>query len=324
MFMGISPARACLVAVITFQTITGGVFAQQGPVAAMFAADEKRGQTQASSFARLEVPTKVGGLPLHVYLSSGDLARAFDRSEFRPEAAIVPTNTDLLITAPFPMTQRVLVERVRTRPDVMRDLEEQVAARRQPVPLQIGVDAFIARLPRQTGSQSAGPFPRVVCLIATEFSKGGAIDRRELLTQDRVRTGIAACLAGLDDADAHSVVMPLMGAASSGTQAKDELYEGQRVLKECRLVNAVAGIGLGIHDFAAGHRNIREIGIVQWEQEIADMFGVPRGSPSAGPAQAAYRTYAEQVQLALRKGLAGEKTTSSDVYGSCNATFNAQ
>jgi hypothetical protein len=128
----------------------------------------------------------------------------------------------------------------------------------------------------------------------------------------------------LDDLAVRSVVMPLMGAASSGTQAKDELYEGQRVLKECRLVNAVAGIGLGIHDFSARHRNVREIGIVQWDQEIDAMFGVPRGSASTSRAQAAYRTYAEQIRLALGKGLAGEATTSSDVYGSCNATFNAR
>jgi hypothetical protein len=325
MFLVISPARVCLVAVIIVLSVGAALVAQQGPVAGMFVEDEKRAQMHALSFARLELPAKSGVVPLHVYLSAGDLARAFDRPEFRPEAAIVPTNTDLLIAAPFPMTQRVLVERVQKVPDVMRDLEEQVAARRKSKPLQIGVDAFIAQLPRRAGTpRSDGAFPRVVCLIATEFAKGGGIDRRELLTQDRVRKGIAACLAGLDDLAVRSVVMPLMGAASSGTQAKDELYEGQRVLKECRLVNAVAGIGLGIHDFSARHRNVREIGIVQWDQEIDAMFGVPRGSASTSRAQAAYRTYAEQIRLALGKGLAGEATTSSDVYGSCNATFNAR
>ena len=47
-----------------------------------------------------------------MYLSAGDLERAFDRPEFRPAAAIVPTNTELLITAPANTSDHVLVRRV--------------------------------------------------------------------------------------------------------------------------------------------------------------------------------------------------------------------
>jgi hypothetical protein len=112
--------------------------------------------------------------------------------------------------------------------------------------------------------------------------------------------------------------MPLMGAASSGTQAADAAYEGQRVLKECRLLNSLAGIALGIHDFAPGRRHVREIGIVQWDQELTGMFGLPEGSRLA---QTAYRMFSEQLKVAFRKGLAGEKTTASDVAGSCSAIF---
>ena len=39
-------------------------------------------------------------------------------------------------------------------------------------------------------------------------------------------------------------------------------------------------------------------------------------------AQAAYRLYAEQIRTAVNKGLAGEKTTASDVDGNCAATFS--
>jgi hypothetical protein len=300
----------------------------------MFDAEQKRNQTLASSFLRVEVPAKTAGLPLQVYLTAGDLERAFDSPQFRPHAAIVPTNTELAMTAPFPQTQRVLIDRVRKHPDVMRDLQAQIAARLKPpsgdqaphaAHLQIGVDVFVARLSRGTKvQQREGAFPGIVCLIPTEFSNGGAIDRRELFTQDRVRTGIAGCLAALDEAGAESLVMPLTGAASSRTQAKDPLYEGQRILRECRLVNAVAGIALGIHDFAATRRHLRDIGIVQWDREISGMFSVPRGSGSAKSAENAYRSYAAQIAVALRKGLDGEKTTASDVYGSCNATFNPQ
>jgi hypothetical protein len=118
--------------------------------------------------------------------------------------------------------------------------------------------------------------------------------------------------------------MPLMGAASSGTQSKDTQYEGQRLLKECRLLNSVAGIALGFRDYAANRRNIREIGLVQWDQEITDMFSVPAGSRAAESARRAYLIYADQIKLALEKGLAGQHMTPSDLNGNCNTTFNAR
>jgi hypothetical protein len=93
---------------------------------------------------------------------------------------------------------------------------------------------------------------------------------------------------------------------------------------ECRLINSTAGIALGIHDFAASRRNLREIGIVQWDREIDVMFKVPSGSRAAASAQTAYRAYAGQVREAFRRGLAGEKTTASDLKGSCNTILDAQ
>jgi hypothetical protein len=190
--------------------------------------------------------------------------------------------------------------------------------------LRIGVDAFVAQLPRGAAKPTSGNFPRAACLLATDFPKGGAIDRRELYSQDRMRKGVAACLAELDAAGAQSLVLPLMGASSSETQTNDTMYEGQRVLMECRLINSTAGIALGIHDFAASRRNLREIGIVQWDREIDVMFKVPSGSRAAASAQTAYRAYAGQVREAFRRGLAGEKTTASDLKGSCNTILDAQ
>ena len=305
----------------------GQALAQQGPVAFMFGDDQKRGEEIALSFATTEMaPTATAAFPSKIYLTGGDLERAFDTPRFRADAAIVPTNTDLDITASSPATQRVLIDRVRKQSAVMRDLQDQIAAHRKqsPAALNIGLDSFVVQLPRQGSKQASGAFPKMVCLIPTDFAKGGAIDRRELFAQDRVRKGITACLSALDAAGAKSLVLPLMGAASSGTVTKDAAFEGQRVLKECRLLNSVAGIALGIHDFAPSRRSIREIGIIQYDQELDEMFSLPRGTRLAQTAQNAYRVYADQVKLALNKGLAGEKTTSSDVDGSCTAIFNAQ
>ena len=326
-----SACRALLLVGVLFSTLVCLASAQQGPVAAMFSDDQKRGEEIALSFATSEVPpTSVAAFPAQVYLTGGDLERAFDTSRFRPDAAIVPTNTDLMITAASPATQRVLIDRVRKQSSVMRDLQNQVETRRKQKPaasdgdtglLSIGTDWFVAQLSRQ-GKESGGAFPRTVCLVATEFAKGGAIDRRELFAQDRVRKGIAGCLAALDAAGVQSIVMPLMGAASAATQANDPAFEGQRVLKECRLLNSLAGIALGIHDFAPNRRSLREIGVIQWDRELDEMFSLPRGTRLAQTAQNAYRLYADQVKLAFRKGLAGEKTLPADVDGACSAIFS--
>jgi hypothetical protein len=333
---GIRDSRAfALVIGLALSIPAGVVFAQQGPVAAMFSDDQQRDATLASSFVPADLPaTKAASFPLRVYLSAGDLERAFDRTEFRPDAAIIPTNTDLLINAAAPATQRVLIERIKKQPEVMRDLDDQLATRRKqpssgtgarPGLLQIGLDGFVVELPRHArGAEAHRAFPKAVCLIATDFAKGGAVDQRELFAQDRVRKGIAACLGALDAAGAQSLVLPLMGAASSKTQTNDAMYEGQRALKECRLINSTAGIALGIHDFAAGRRNLREIGVIQWDQEITGMFKVTTGSRVARTAQAAYQAYAEKVQQAFRRGLSGQKTAATDLNGDCNAILNVQ
>jgi hypothetical protein len=328
------PRRAfAFVLAVAVALLAAATFAQQGPVAAMFAADQKRDASLASSFVSADQPaTQAAAFPLKVYLSAGDLERAFDSADFRPDAAIVPTNTELLLTATAPATQRVLVQRVGNQPEVMRDLEEQVALRRTPSapatgsdpgPLRIGLDSIVAQLPRgATEAQSQRTFPKAVCLVATDFAKGGAVDRRELFAQDRVRKGIAACLEALDAAGATSVVLPQMGAASSNVQATDPRFEGQRALRECRLINSTAGIALGIHDFAPRRRSLREIGLIQWDQEINGMFKVPPGSRAERSAQAAYGAYAGQIKLAFQNGLAGRKTTSGDVAGNCGAILD--
>lgn len=311
--------------------LTAVTLAQQGPVAAMHADEQKRNASLAASFSTAEVPAASGGSdPLRVYLSAGDLERAFDRSEFRPDAAIVPTNTDLQIAAPEPATQRVLVDRVQKQAAALRSLESQIATRRQqpaaatggePGLLRIGIDPFVARLASGDGAQ--GAFPNAVCMVATDFANGGAIDRRELYVQARMRQGIAACLSALDAGGARSLVLPLLAAASSTNQA-DKLYEGQRALKECRLLNSTAGIALGIHDFAAARRNLREIGVVQWDKEIAGMFSAPEGTRAAQTAQTAYAAYARQVRDVFTKGLAGQTITPGDLQGTCAPVLNGR
>ncbi len=312
--------RVVIVAIIAAAASTALV-AQDGPVAAMFRADLGRDSALGASFQPIELPATESSV--RIYLSAGDLARAFDEKSFRPDAAIVPTNTRLVVTAASPSTQRVLIERVQKVPRVMADLQKQITTRRAQSTgsssdgsvLDISVDTFVAELPGDPSPSRVATYPRLACLIATDFPTGGAVDRRDLFSQDRVRKGVAACLSALDAAGATSVMMPLLGAASAKTQSKDPVFEGQRLLKECRHLNAAAGIALGIHDFVPTRRSLREIGIVQWDREIKQMFN------SGRLAQTAYRLYAEQVKQAVNKGIAGEKTTAGDIGGNCSATF---
>src|SRR5688572_14716154 len=128
---GLTRAFALPIA-LAFATAPAVTAQQKGPVAAMFDSDQKRDASRALSFQFVDLPaSKAAQFPVRVYLGAGDLERAFDRAEFRPDAAIVPTNTDLVIAAPQPGTQRVLISRVQKQPDVLRDLEDQIASRRK-------------------------------------------------------------------------------------------------------------------------------------------------------------------------------------------------
>lgn len=319
---------------LAFVLLTAVTLAQQGPVATMFNADQQRDAALAQSFLPIDLPaTGTATAPLKVYLSAGDLERAFDTRQFRPDAAVVPTNTDLQLKAASPATQQVLVGRAQNLSAIMTDLESQIAARRgqpstatrgEPGLLRVGIDTLVVRLTPAAGVTTEVPLPKSACLIATDFAEGGAVDRRELFAQDRVRQGVAACLSALDAGGAQSIVLPLMGAGSSKTQTNDAMYEGQRTLKECRLLNSTAGIALGIHDFAARRRNVHEIGVIQWDQEVAGMFKSTPGTSAARVAQLAYRAYSDQVKGALRRGLNGQKTTAADLQGSCSGILNVQ
>src|SRR4051812_17303876 len=176
--------HACTRALLlgTIVALSTSLLTAQTPVAAMYADDQVRGKTVALGFFTASIAaTSSAPAPAGVYITQGDLQRVFDDSRFRVDGAIVPTNTELQLTAPAPATQRVLIDRVQKQPALMQALQEQAAARRgRGAALDIGVDTFSATLPTAAGSQPTGAIPSRLCLIATDFADGGAIDRREL------------------------------------------------------------------------------------------------------------------------------------------------
>ena len=110
-----SRSRLVLLAVAVMAAVPV-VLAQRDSVATMFRDDLKRGDAMALSFLPIELPSAGAAPALHVYLSAGDIERAFDADLFRPDAAIIPTNTGLVINAASPTSQRVLVARVAKSP----------------------------------------------------------------------------------------------------------------------------------------------------------------------------------------------------------------
>lgn len=105
-----------VLSVIAVMAAVRVLLAQRDAVATMFRTDLKRGDALAPSFLPIVLPAAGAAGPLHVYLSAGDLERAFDAELFRPDAAIIPTNTGLVINAASPTSQRVLVARVAKQP----------------------------------------------------------------------------------------------------------------------------------------------------------------------------------------------------------------
>src|SRR5919107_729617 len=89
---------ALLVGMVT--VLAAALVTAQSPVAAMYGDDQVRNKAITLGFVTAAIPA--ASFPAAVYLTQGDLQRAFDASRFRPDGAFVPTNTDLQLTAPSP------------------------------------------------------------------------------------------------------------------------------------------------------------------------------------------------------------------------------
>jgi hypothetical protein len=300
-------------------------FAQDPPVKRMFA--EGQGATTFDrSFFDEYLPERPSTPPLGIYLIVGDIALAFDTPRFRVDGAIMPTNMNLDIQAPFPTTQATLIKRVKSYPAVFRDLLEQIdlerkrhdpGASRETAVLPMATGTFTAQLKRPPLNATAHeqPFPTAVCFIATDYPYGGSFANRDLFTQSKVRLGIRDCLAALDKAGVSSVAMPLIGSASVATPTKSLLDPKQRQLLRCRLINSISGIALGIGDFALTRHSITEIGIVQWGDDIQRLFQPPKVSTDPvlqNRLKDEYVGYAQGATATLTRGLRGTLTTGED------------
>ena len=132
----------------------------------------------ALSFATAEIePTASAEFPLQIYLTAGDLGRALDRTGVSTRRGHRADQYRTADDGSIAATQRVLIERVHRQSSVVRDLEEQIAARKKQSPatpdgiMNVGVDTFVALLPRSGRAPASGAFPESVCLVATDFAR---------------------------------------------------------------------------------------------------------------------------------------------------------
>ena len=181
--------------------LTGVTMAQQGPVAAMFADDQKRNASLAQSFTTAELPATSG--------ASVPLQRVPQRRRSRAglRRIRIPSRRD-----DCPHQHRPADRGTGAGDPARADRSRSETAGRHAEPGRPGRSApatgvstnrrragppshrhrFVRGAPGAGRRCPAGAFPKAACLVATDFANGGAVDRRELFLQDRMRQGISA------------------------------------------------------------------------------------------------------------------------------------
>jgi hypothetical protein len=260
-------------------------------------------QQERSSFGRIffdskiESPTRPGP---RVFLVSGSLDEAFD---FRPDAVVVPTNTQADLFAEFPITQHILIDRAQLTPGAADALRQAVDARRKGL-LPLGTGSLTVTLPEPARQR----LPGVVCLIATDYSQGGSNERRDLFYQHHIATGVGGCLRDIDATGARSIALPLVGSATFAT--RDSALKGEeRDLLQCRLINSISGIGQAIAEFSHTPFGLTDVGVVIWEKDLRRLFG----TTPADPRRKEFDRFAAFARASILRGLAGKNTTSAEL-----------
>jgi len=109
------------------------------------------------------------------------------------------------------------------------------------------------------------------------------------------------CLLDLDSRGAKSIAMPLIGAASAwtvGRPGSDADFE----FRQCRMINSIAGVGLGLYQFLPNRKSIEEVGIVQWTVDLERQY--PRGTEESGKESVA--EYGSRVVATLDSAIKGK------------------
>lgn len=296
--------------------------APSGPVARHFLFEQGRSLLNRSFYQESLLVTDANRQPLDVYLLVGDIAMSFDNSKFRPDAAIMPTNRELEFLAKFPITQKIIISRAMksryAKDSILAAKSEKASVRMATEPVLVRLKSGLAPV-----DEEREPFPSWACFLATDFSTGGSGSEkfRDLFEQQQIKIGVRACLSKLDEAGVRSVVMPLLGAASSWTQEVSN--SKARELLRCRTINSIAGISLGIKEFSVTAKSILEIGIIQYDKDIRKLFFFSSASNGSPAEIKAYQTYAKGAAETFRRGLQGIATKQSDLLEErdCNKIF---
>lgn len=263
---------------------------------------------------------------LTVYLFVGDVTRTFDSGALQVDAAIMPTNNKLEMLAAYPTTQAALVRRISSDSMALGSLV-QSAKTRAVGGMIMAIDTFPVMLWPKAAPTTPYGFPRYACFIATDEPDSGSINMRDLFSQRLIAKGIEGCLSWLDEKGAKSVVMPLIGSASGGTSALQLKDLKQRYLLQCRLINSISGIGLGVNGFLKHRKSIQEIGLIQWTRDMEKQFPAAPASPAGRHTKDvsanAVDQYGDFARTTLTKALSGKPVESGDLpkEDGCNSIF---
>ena len=259
-----------MMALFTILVLTGR--ADAGPVRQYYLSVQE--QSIYSEIFDARTIFSANGREIRLYIMDGDLNRTFDHAEFRPSAAVLPTNTRVNIEDPFPVTQRLLL-RSRLTEAEMRVIDEKISLGTK---LDLGRDSLVVTLPDDSGD--IGTLPRKLCLIATDLPGGGVINDKDFYFQKPLGEGLASCFEGIDRLNATSVVTPLVGSALFAVKPGTPLTRDQRRLKICRLLNSLGGIVIGLARSATDSKSIQEVGIIFYTKELNDLFQLNLSEPN--------------------------------------------
>ena len=263
---------------------------------------------------------------VRIFSIVGDLREVISSRPFTPDGIVIPTNVDLDIKADFPVVQKIFVGQLKVYPKLYNELQDAIYRYRNAnhfgstnQTLDLAREAFVASFSKESVVAS---FPRVVCMVATDYREGGSINFRDFFTHYRISEGIHKCVQAMKNEGVKSIAMPLIGAASIGSSTSDLKNVKNRRVLECRLANSFAGVLLGVsQSIREGRGSLEEVGIIQYQKELERLFFSDPDDPRR---KNEYKEFLELIYGGIQRRVLALGMPREDEFGdrkSCEEIF---
>jgi hypothetical protein len=215
---------------------------------------------------------------MQMFLVAGDIADFVSKPQYRVNAIIASTNVLFDLNGQYPLVQTAIFNALpqESREQLVQRFQIEADKRfskynLQPTRITDVSRSLVLLDGAAVESLVLAPIsgnPSRFCFLATDYPTGGTATLPpyvEFNKPERISVGVATCLSANGDAVA-SVVMPLIGAATSG--------QISQWLRACRMRNALIGDLDGLGNYLAAVDpmgkpiQLREVGIVVWDRDM--------------------------------------------------------